>query len=217
MWRRTVAEAVGVVFLESSCGEDDVSQDLNQPNRQASIAYLARVLGVERVLLPPQDVAPAAGESDVVSESSVAVSTSEVSKSVTSSGPSSFGPSSARLVFLVPQAHLEDEELRKLWANMVRAMKQEPEKVWIVGAEVLGSQANVWDQLALASRSAVVILGEHAAESAFAGQEWMAARWLEPRPNLPVFVTHGLDKISNDIDLKRSAWQHLQMVMKRLT
>lgn len=179
--------------------------DLNKPNPKASVAYLARVLGIESVLLPPDLAAVSASASEVLAHQ-------PASASMTGATIES-GPSDAALAFLIPYEHFTGET-RALWAKMVQAMKQDPDATGLFGLRVVDDK--IWDRLLAVPRQAVVVLGETAATRLFQDEEWIAARWLEPRPGLPLLVTHGLDAMLANPDLKRSAWLHLQMVMKRL-
>lgn len=177
-----------------------MSKDLNQPDAQASVAYLKRVLGIESVLLP--DFAP---------ESIVSAAPAETSAPATVTFE---GPHDAKLVFIAPSEQL-NPEFSTLWTKMVQAMKQVPKTSLLIGLPE--SETLTWEELARSPRSAVVVLGEIAATRLFGKQDWIAARWLEPQAGLHLIVTHGLDGMLANPDLKRSAWQHLQMVMKRLS
>ncbi len=187
-----------------------MSQISDQPDAKASVAYLARVLGVESVLLPETDfVAPAQQPSEAIVRPVAETIVEPIIEATIEAGPAD-----APLVFLVPYQHMNGET-RDLWTKMVQAMKQDPGEVWLFGLGV--TDADIWERLAGHPRKAIVVLGENAATRLFGEQEWIAARWLEPRPGLHVLVSHGLDAMLTNPDLKRSAWQHLQMAMKRLS
>ncbi len=186
---------------------EKTNQGLDEPDVDASVAYLARVLGVESVLFPPSALTAAtvvAADPEPLSESTAL----RVA-----------GPADSVLAFLIPAEHFEGET-RALWSKMVQAMKREPMATLLFGApEARAGEAgdDLWARLTSAPRSAIVVLGETAATRLFGVEEWIAARWLEPRAGFPVLVSHGLDAMLSNPDLKRSAWQHLQMAMKRLS
>lgn len=155
---------------------------------QASIAYLKTVLGIESFILPA-DFSPVA---------------------VSHSGPvdSDFA--------VVVAASIMTESTSKLLERMLAAMKRSADDTLTITISENSTPDQVMPVLAEYPRKSVLVFGEMTGELLSGGKRLPMAQWLAPLPEVPVLLTHGLDEIETQPELKKIVWQHLQMAMQKL-
>lgn len=174
----------------------------NKFSREASIAYLKTVLGVEAFILP------------LVSESEAQVGDIGLDQPQERLLSTS-GPDESPFVIVV-EANSVSNETSSLLERMVTAMKQNIDELLVVKLHSNVTPEQAIPVLANHPRKAVLIFGAQAGELLSGGKKLPMAQWLAPLPEVPVLVTYGLEEIQAQPDLKKTVWQHLQMIMQNL-